>query len=178
MFVYIFSIFHKRYRKYLKMCDVSWKECLGQNHSSYKYSSYQSSTRSCFSRCNNLSPRSPLSHFVIFDQINADVLFRTVNYLYLTTFTCPIVFLCPVSIWTVVNRVKKCSLRSTKVSTTKFVNDSVAISAKSKQVKNHLLWTFRFAQTPEHCFLFVCVCVYGRTVLAVCHSCGQAGLWC
>ncbi len=33
-----------------------------------------------------------LSGSVIFDQINADVLFRRVNYLYLATFTCPIVF--------------------------------------------------------------------------------------
>ncbi len=33
----------------------------------------------------------------IFDQINADVLFRKVNYLYLATFMCPIVLLYPVS---------------------------------------------------------------------------------
>ncbi len=44
-----------------------------------------------------------LIHSVIFDQINADVLFRRVNYLWLATFTCPIVFLYPVSTWMAVN---------------------------------------------------------------------------
>ncbi len=38
-----------------------------------------------------------VSHSVIFDQINADVLLRKVNYLYLATVMCPIVFLYPVS---------------------------------------------------------------------------------
>ncbi len=44
-----------------------------------------------------------LPHSAIFDQINADVLFRRVNYLYLATFTCPVMFLYPVSTWMVVN---------------------------------------------------------------------------
>ncbi len=39
-----------------------------------------------FSRRNNFC----LSRSAIFDQINADVLFRRVDYLYLATFTCPI----------------------------------------------------------------------------------------
>ncbi len=33
----------------------------------------------------------------LFDQINTDLLFKRVNYLYLATFTCSIVFLYPVS---------------------------------------------------------------------------------
>ncbi len=51
-------------------------------------------------------------------QLNkADILFRRVNYLYLATFTCPIVFLYPVSSWMAVNGVYKCSLKSTTVYT-------------------------------------------------------------
>ncbi len=46
-----------------------------------------------------------LSRSAIFGHINADLLFRRVNYLYLATFTCPIVFLYPVSTWMAVNGV-------------------------------------------------------------------------
>ncbi len=57
--------------------------------------------RNYFSRrnhfCLNSSRLPSLSCSAIFDQINTDVLFRRVNCLYLATFTCPIVFLCPVS---------------------------------------------------------------------------------
>ncbi len=58
--------------------------------------------RNYFSRCNNFDlhgSRLSLSFScsAIFDQINTDVLFRRVNYLYLATFTCPVVFLYPVS---------------------------------------------------------------------------------
>ncbi len=63
----------------------------------------------CFKGSNLLS----LSQSAISDQINADVLFRGVNYLYLATFTCPTVFLPPISTWMAVNGVSKCSLRST-----------------------------------------------------------------
>ncbi len=56
--------------------------------------------RNYFSRRNNFGLHSSslsLSLSVIFDQINTDVLFRRVNYLYLATFMCPVVFLYPVS---------------------------------------------------------------------------------
>ncbi len=36
-------------------------------------------------------PGSPLSRSAIYDQIYTDIVFTEVNYLYLTTFTCPIV---------------------------------------------------------------------------------------
>ncbi len=39
------------------------------------------------------APTYPLSHLTTFDQINADVSFRSVNYICLATFTCPTVFL-------------------------------------------------------------------------------------
>ncbi len=77
--------------------------------------------RNYFSRCNNFhlkgSQLPSLSRSAIFDQINADILYKRVNYWYLATFTCPIVFLCPVSTWTAVNGLWKCSLKSTKVNT-------------------------------------------------------------
>ncbi len=57
--------------------------------------------RNYFSRCNNFCLNSYqlpfLFHSVIFDHINADILLRRVNYLYLAIFTCPIVFLYSVS---------------------------------------------------------------------------------
>ncbi len=65
--------------------------------------------RNYFSRRNNFGlhgsrlPSLSLSRSAIFDQINTDVLFRRVNYLYLATFMCPIVFLYPVSTWMAVN---------------------------------------------------------------------------
>ncbi len=51
------------------------------------------------------APGTCLSRLAIFDQINADVLFRRVNYLYQATFTCPEVFPYPVSTWVAVNGV-------------------------------------------------------------------------
>ncbi len=51
--------------------------------------------RNYFSRHNNFGLHGSwlpsLSHSAIFDQIYTDVVFTRVNYLYLTTFTCPIV---------------------------------------------------------------------------------------
>ncbi len=46
-----------------------------------------------------------------------NVLFRRVNYPYLATFLCPIVYLYAVSTWMAVNGVQKCSLRFTYVYT-------------------------------------------------------------
>ncbi len=58
--------------------------------------------RNYFTRRNNFrlncSCLPSLSHSVIFDQIKTYVLFRRVKYIYQATFTCPIVFLYPVSI--------------------------------------------------------------------------------
>ncbi len=53
--------------------------------------------RNYFSRRNDFPLiGSALSDSAIFDQINIDVLFRRVNYLYIATFMCRIVFLYPV----------------------------------------------------------------------------------
>ncbi len=51
-----------------------------------------------------------VSHSAIFDQIDAKSFFRRVNYLHLATFTCPKVFLYPVSMWMAVNGVKNAVL--------------------------------------------------------------------
>ncbi len=57
--------------------------------------------RDYFSRRNNFGLHGfwllSLARSAIFDQINTDILFKRVNYLYLATFTCLIVFLYPVS---------------------------------------------------------------------------------
>ncbi len=91
MFVHILSIFNKRYRKSFFMRAFN----IGAGKAAH--------VRDYFSRRNNFHLNSPgllslsLSQSVMFDQINAEVLCRRVNYLYLATFLCPVVFLYPVS---------------------------------------------------------------------------------
>ncbi len=75
-------------------CDVSWQECfkilLHANIAARK----AAFARNYFSRHNNFDLHG--SHLPPLRR-NAGVLFRRVNYLYLATFTCPIVFLYLVS---------------------------------------------------------------------------------
>ncbi len=56
-----------------------------------------------------------LSQLAIFDQINADVLLKSVSFPYLATFICPVVFLYPVSTRMAVGF--KNVVRSTRVNT-------------------------------------------------------------
>ncbi len=98
LFVYTLSIVNKFYRKNPKMCDnISYKTLSvsnsfftlifepGRQHLSGTI--FPGVIMSILT-----SPGSPLSHLVIFDQINTDVLFKRENYLYMDTFRCLIVF--------------------------------------------------------------------------------------
>ncbi len=100
MYVYILSIFNKLLQK---VPENMWRYLLKRpSVSKLLYANVQTIkatlVRNYFSRSNNFwLPVPSLSHSAIFDQINTDVLFRRVNYLYLSTCMCPIVFLYPVS---------------------------------------------------------------------------------
>ncbi len=90
--VFAFSIFKKRYRKYLKMCDNIIKKniCVQICHHANVQARKAALGRNYFSKRNNfcLNGSQLLSLLLsISVQINAEVLFRRVNYLYLTTFT-------------------------------------------------------------------------------------------
>ncbi len=62
VFVYIFFIFYKLYRKYLKMYDkVNWQECLCQNLLTNIWGRNAALERNYFSRCNNFVSTALLS---------------------------------------------------------------------------------------------------------------------
>ncbi len=77
LFVYILFIFNELYRKYLKMYDNP------------EIASGMESSCEFFKKCANSSGLYT-TNAAIYDQLNADILFRRGNDLYLPTFTCPL----------------------------------------------------------------------------------------
>ncbi len=91
-----------------------------------------------------------LSRSAMFDQINADVLFKRVNYLYPATFTCPVVFLYAVSTWMAVIWLIKCSLTSAKVNTWSHLHNYIWKRMRWSllmEVRNRLIWCIKNFKT-------------------------------
>ncbi len=93
------------------------------------------------------------SQLAILDQMNEDISFRRVNYLYLATHTCPIVFLYPVEIRVAVNGVQKCSLKPAKLYTwSNFINTGLPHSQQftPHSICCHMIMIFFFPQQSRH----------------------------